>query len=430
MPRRVLPTPPIVLLGVAAAALLANPARAHHLYPDTTQVLLPAGPARIILATNFGLIASDDGVAGWRWQCEHGLGTGGFRYQLAPPPSRRLFTLGTGGVAWSDDLGCSWTAGGSAPDTTAFDFAADPRDPSRLVALAVSGPVGAAANVVLESRDGGATFGAPLYSAPSGQGLSTLAIAPGDPATVYSTLSRIDGAGHSSVVRTSDGGRTWAVSDPGAVTDRGFLWILAVDDRDPARVYFRVAGERREKLAISADGGATVRVALDTGGTIYGFSRLTSGTLLVAAAEPQGRLYRSRDGGNSFAALDATITARGFAERDGKLYAATDNVGDGFALAVSADEGETWKPVMSFADVTTVAPCAEAAAACEDACLQTAMRGVIPQSLCAVGPDAGPAAAPAPPAAGCGCDAAHGGGAPAAALCLVAAALLRRRKRG
>src|SRR5947209_6557024 len=50
------------LIAFSIASLAApSPARADGAFPDSLQVLLPAGqPHRIILATNFGLIISED----------------------------------------------------------------------------------------------------------------------------------------------------------------------------------------------------------------------------------------------------------------------------------------------------------------------------------------------------------------------------------
>jgi photosystem II stability/assembly factor-like uncharacterized protein len=394
--------PPLSLLLMLL--LIAAPAQAHHAAPDTTQVLLPADRATsLVLATNFGLITSDDGGGSWRWQCDQGLGAGGYRYQLAAAPGRRLFTLGMAGVAHSDDLGCSWSPGVTAgrPETTVFDFAADPADPARLLVLATGA---GGSSVILESRDGGDSFGTPLYTAPAGEGLTSLVMA-SDPAVAYAVQVRGDGDGHPRLARTRDRGATWTIADPGVITTRGSLRIAGVDPADPARLYLRVAGEQREKLALSPDGGATVQVVLELSGTVVAFIRLASGTLLVDAAEAEGRLYRSHDGGRSWAPLPASLGARGFAERGGQLYAATDNASAGFALAVSGDEGDSWRPVMRFSDVSALAACPAAAPACHEACVQTASRGVVPGTLCAAGPDAGSAADPggAPSAAGCGC---------------------------
>ena len=50
-----------VCVGALLAACVGSAARADNAFPDELQVYFPAGhPQRIVLATNFGTITSDD----------------------------------------------------------------------------------------------------------------------------------------------------------------------------------------------------------------------------------------------------------------------------------------------------------------------------------------------------------------------------------
>src|SRR4029434_4224516 len=90
------------------------------------------------------------------------------------------------------------------------------------------------------------------------------------------------------------------------------------------------------------------------------------GVILVSGlfgADPV--LYRSRDAARTFEPLPAPAMLWGLSERAGTIFGAA-RTGAPFAIATSIDEGSTWQPLMSYADVQTIAACAQVA--CEDAC--------------------------------------------------------------
>ena len=81
--------------GIEAAALaalaIAAPARARAdgAFPAGEAVLLPADrPQEIILATNFGLVISEDAGQTWSWSCERDDSAFAILYQLAGYPAR------------------------------------------------------------------------------------------------------------------------------------------------------------------------------------------------------------------------------------------------------------------------------------------------------------------------------------------------------
>src|SRR5262249_11008394 len=60
----------LAVFGVVSLAA-ASPALANGAFPESYQIVLPADrPQQVILATNFGLIISDDDGATWTWTCE------------------------------------------------------------------------------------------------------------------------------------------------------------------------------------------------------------------------------------------------------------------------------------------------------------------------------------------------------------------------
>ena len=88
--------PRLAALAAAFLALAApaTPARADGAFPDSQVILTPADlPGEIILVTNFGLIASEDGGQSWLWSCEGPDNAYGAFYQLGLAPRHRLYAF-------------------------------------------------------------------------------------------------------------------------------------------------------------------------------------------------------------------------------------------------------------------------------------------------------------------------------------------------
>jgi hypothetical protein len=441
----------LALLGIGAAP---RRAAANGAFPESDAVLLPTfAPQRIILSTNFGLIISDDDGATWQWTCERPQTSMASTYAIGAPPQEVLYALSPEvGLAMSDDVSCGWVRdGGALANTIATDVFPDPTDARRVLAIApVPSDAGIGADVVYESMDGGETFdAAPIYVAPAGDQLVGVEIARSDPRTIYVAIAAP--GPHPALARSDDAGATWSTFDLepsiGARTAR----IIAVDPVDAKVVYLRAIGAGAELLAISHDGMTFTTPITLAGGSLSAFARLASGTVLVAGLLPgdggttAGIAWRSGDGGLTFD--DWTLTPmprlRALAERDGRLYLAGSNYSDGWALAVSTDEGRTIQPVARYDQVSAVRPCV--AAVCQDLCDEQAGRRIWAPEVCNPSPldggsgdagDGGGDAGPPPKApSGCGCSTATPGadaGVAIALLVLVTArrSAARRRRRG
>src|SRR5262249_32301262 len=141
-------------------------------------------PDEFVLATNFGLVISEDGGHTWGWSCETTLNAYGFLYQLGPAPRHRLFVLANDALAYSDDGTCGWqTAGGMLVSQKVADAFADPTNADHVLAIGIASTGGLQS--VFESMDGGATFGAVIYAAAAGDGVSSVEVARTDPRIVY-----------------------------------------------------------------------------------------------------------------------------------------------------------------------------------------------------------------------------------------------------
>ena len=206
---------------------------------------------------------------------------------------------------------------------------------------------------LFESRDGGITYGTVLHPGVAGGGISGVEIARSDPRTIYLTLfetSPADTLSHPRLARTTDGGVTWETIDLEPTLGASRVTLAAVDPGDAARLYLRVGGTGADgrsvdSIAVSGDGGRTFAMPVNlSGGKLMTFIARANGTVLVSGllgATVVG--LRSQDGGATFASWSPGLHPRGFGERGATLFVATDDSADGFALASSEDDGDTFR---------------------------------------------------------------------------------------
>jgi hypothetical protein len=443
------------------AGLTGRPARADGGIPGSLAILLPADqPLKIGLATTFGLILSDDGGATWLWTCEQLATTSMANLYAVGPPAvasggvgDRFYAVGPlKGLAFSDDGSCTWRlSSGAITGASVSDFFVDPTDPSHVLAAA-SPPqaAGTSTEAVYVSTDGGATFGgSPLFTAPAGAVIVGLEIARSNPSVVYVATYSTGSAGRDPVLaRSADGGAHWSTADLSASLGSAIVRILAVDPANSDLVYLRVLQASGEAVAVTRDGGATVAtpLALHTG-AVSAFARLQSGTVLVGALVPfagdgggtMGAGFRSTDGALSFQpwTLPGQPHLVGLAERiengHPRLYLSGKNYSDGWALAVSGDEGASVTPLMSYDQVQGMKPCVQQI--CLETCNFEEMQAIWPPAVCGSGGAGGAATGGTAGGSGSGChcgvDPTRPGGRGALALAFFAtlAVWMRRARR-
>ena len=420
------------LAGIAVA--VPGAALANGAFPESYQIMLPAErPQQIILATNFGLIISDDDGATWTWTCEQDATSNGMLYSVSGPPLDRLYSASSNvGMAWSDDQSCTWTSsGGSLTTVLATDYFSDPTNPMRVYALGKLGSDDASAPRVVASDDGGKTFGPPIYTAPLPAAPTTFLLegvesARSDPKTIYVAgyLSE-PSAFHPRLERSSDGGQTFTEIDVEPSLGGNSFRLIAVDPADAMTLTVRVIEPTGESLAISHDGGMTFTKKFTVAGQLTSYVRLASGTILVAGALAiDGVGYRSTDGGATFVDWTPVVTdgagvpdvtsdggaprpphMRALAARGGKLYVAAKNFSDDWAIGVSTDEGATIARLAKYDQVSSIRPCAQAL--CYSNCTKQVGMQIWPMSVCGAAPDGGAGGAggtaPPPPKKGGGC---------------------------
>ena len=367
----------VSLLAALASALGARSALADGAFPDSMSVLVPAGrPHEIVLATNFGIITSEDHGASWTWSCEQDQRGSRGLYQYGAPDKLRLFARDAVGLVFTDDGGCSWgVAAASGVVTDAFP---DPVDPLRVFAVVAPMPYR-----LLESADAGSTFGTVRYTAAGGVSISSVEIARSDPRTVYLVTLTSGSTFVTKLLRSTDGGTSWKEQDVSGAVGSGSARIIAIDPNDPMRVFLRFNADTGDnKLVITEDGGATFMAPLEiTGGFMSGFALLASGTILVTGTvgvDPV--LYRSKDRGMTFATVAHPPKLWGLAQRGSRLYGAG-QAGETFAVGTSTDEGTTWQPLMRYNQVAAIDSCVKAA--CQEVCQAEVDLGLWDQAVCA-----------------------------------------------
>jgi MYXO-CTERM domain-containing protein len=431
-------------LAIVCAAPRA--ARANGAFPESFQLVLPADrPQQIALATNFGLMISDDDGATWSWTCEMEATMNGFFYGVSAPPADRFFSLSSlVGFAYSDDSSCSWkTATGTIERVVTTDYFADPTDPARVIVLGAS-PDPTQAGTLLPSMDGGATFGDPIFTAPVGATFAGVEIVRSAPQTIYiSMYTSVPAPGiHPKLARTIDGGMHWDTLDLEPLIGGNNFRIIAVDPDDAKTISLRVVEPDGDTFAISHDGGGTFMkpFKLD-GGSLTAYARLDAMTVFVGGAvKDQGRGFRSTDGAMTFqdwtqptslgnGTTVPTLHLSALAARGGKLYAAAKNYSDSVAVAVSTDAGLTFRKLMSYEDVKSIRACAQDA--CYDSCRYQSTQQVWDAAICGKAPQV--AEPPPMQKTGCGCRIGGAGGARGAiavvALLAAAGFVTRSRRR-
>jgi hypothetical protein len=389
---------------ILSALLGATPAGAHGSAPEPRQLLLPADrPEQIILATNFGLIFSEDGGETWLFSCERGISDYTDRYLLGAQPSSRIFGMTSGaGQIYSDDDSCTWTAaGGVLTDVLPYAFAVDPSNSKRLYAIGVPRQDLRAGDGIYVSEDGGLTFGKLVFKAPARSALLTVLVAPSLPSRLYATMFSAP-ENHPLLMRSQDSGEHWElVADLVDSLGENPFELLAIDPIDEDRLYVRILGASAETLAHSDDGGQSFIQSVSIPGKLNAFLKLSSGTILVGGmAGTDALAYRSKDGALSFEPWPEAPHIHALAERHGKLYVAADNFLDGYAIAESDDEGVHLSPLTGFDRVRAVKSCA--AELCAERCAYYASIKLWPEAVCGTGPNA--AAGDGPTSADAGAD--------------------------
>jgi photosystem II stability/assembly factor-like uncharacterized protein len=252
-----------------------------------------------------------------------------------------------GGVFKSVDGGVNWTRlntpGGSdwLTDLTS-GLAIDPQNPSIVYVGNMYG--------VIKTTDGGASWRwvnsgfpvSPNFILPNQNvAVTTLAIDPRNPGTVYAG-SFLYSAPGSAVFKTTNGGASWKAVSSG-LTGFYYAEILAIDSQNPSTIYARaVVGGSGGLLFKTMNGGANwtaVNSGLPNNVTALAIDPQNSST--VYAGTGSG-VFRSTDGGTNWMAVNSGLTTLSVStlatdpQSPGTVYAGTSD-GSVFAMTFAPE---------------------------------------------------------------------------------------------
>ncbi len=252
------------------------------------------------------------------------------------------------GVFRSDDNGSHWLpASAGLPPAGVFSVAVLPGDeshPAVVFAGVVSVQEGNYVASLFRSVDGGRTW-LPNRELPEGP---EFAGSPGLPRVLYAFSFAYASEG-SLIYRTLDGGESWQGLPTPSSWQR--VEVLAVDPVNPSTLYAAVIPN---SIVKSTDGGVSWAVVqgdavfADTYVAAMVFDPAAPGTLLAVTHD--GGVFATTDGGATWKLLGRPSTFYTFdyfvAGADGTLY-----LGDVIQIFTSTDQGATWSPAAVFADV-------------------------------------------------------------------------------
>ncbi len=352
----------------------------HPTNPDIAWVAMGDGPevdGRIVAG---GIWKTTDGGATWA-AANNGLSivsnadranTGSFhQIVVAPSEPDRLYTSnvapGQAAIYRSGDGGESWTViadGGTRRPNAyegalrAFDIGVHPADANRVV-------IGSD-DTLLGSTDGGASWvdlttredvaGTFIGRGYSGLVSTDIVFNPADPDEAI--LLGFDGG---NFIQTTDGGLTWrrTVQD---ISAWGGGVEAAYSPSNPDRIYVLLGQFSNFRgIGISDNGGSTFRLAAGESTGLPEVGNVTEGAAGLAVLDANGidivfavvgkQLYRSDDGGESFAVVPGVIGARDVAvSADGSVFVSVDG-----GVLVSVDGGSGFNDAGSPpAGITTL----------------------------------------------------------------------------
>ena len=359
-----------LLVGVQLAHANGRGVQTVSIHPQ------PGDPNTLYLATTFGLLVSHDEGCTFHWMCEQSVGYGGvWDPNYAIGSDGTIFATTFDGLRVSRDGGCTFT-------TATSELA--PNDPTRIADIWIDaldiGPTGEIwvgtaetghTNDVFVSLDNGVSFQSRGMLSPE-IWWKSVKIAPSNPAHVYITGYQVAGTPVAYFYRTTNGGMMWTPSPLANVmyASTPVLRVKAVDAIDPNLVYMVSEGANPptgDRLYRSTDGGTTFAEVLATPASIHDVVIRDAQRVMVVtqvkgtSSVMGGPAFESSDGGLTFSQLLSAPLLACLAKRDsdGVLFGCGANWEPDFKAVARSNDGVNWEKVWRFVEIAGAVKCAE-----------------------------------------------------------------------
>ncbi|HEX9297528.1 MAG TPA: hypothetical protein VF881_16915 [Polyangiaceae bacterium] len=336
----------VILASSLALVAVSNAARANGRYPLANQLATdPRDPAHLALLATFGLVHTTDGQH-WQWICEQAVGyVDDYEPAVTIGDDGAVIVGGSQGVSRSRD-GCGWSSVAPAPQIEVFDLDRDRVKAGRIVAVGRA-PMQTTSSL-FESLDSGAMWtplGNPLAN---GFIVETVALTPANSQRIY-VAGRDTVAQQGALERSDDGGMHWtrlSIDLQGGTV----AFLAAVDPTNADRVYVRAGDGSVDNLFVSEDGGMQWKSIFTAPGGLLGFALSPDGAS-VAVGGPDVGIHVASAADYMFNQMNVagatclTWTTAG-------LYACAKEAIDGFTVALSNDQGNSFEVLLSLPDIT------------------------------------------------------------------------------
>jgi hypothetical protein len=318
--------------------LVSSVAFANGRYPASNQLVIqPGNTSTLAIRTTFGTLISRD-RQNFDWICESAVGFG--LDGGTEDPGLALTSGGTmlegvqRGLSVSKD-GCSWAFALNVPVADVTAVRATPGSALAMTAQPIQ------LHLTTDDGQNFAPYGVPIDATVLGL---TLDAAPSDPHTIYVTGER-SFLGSASLFVSIDDAKTWTERPIPLTQAEAGAYILAIDPKNPARVYLRTYDASSTRLLVTDDAGKTFTTKFSGGKSTDG---------LAAALSPDGSkiwIGSDFDGLQVASTTDFAFSKISFLQpqclaSDGThLYMCLRDATNTF-LVVSDNGGQTFSPLL------------------------------------------------------------------------------------
>jgi hypothetical protein len=347
-----------------ASASLTNAVHAHGPSATTGVFFPPNDNQSLYVRTTFGLLISHDDGCSFRWVCEENIGYGGtFEPTYAIAADGTVFATSYGGLRVSRDGGCSFTTATAelpigAPGRIA-DIWVDAVDIGAAGEIWVGTSDTAGSNEIYRSIDGGVTFVSRGLVSPALWD-KTLVVAPSDAMHVYVAGYQVaNGSQTAHVFSTANGGDQWTEASLTGVQFAGKpeVTVAAVDRANKQHLYIVSVGANGtdgDRLYRSTDGGVTFAEVLATTQPIVDVV-IDATTVFVVSGDGT---FRSDDSGASFGAAATAPKLGCLGKRsDGTLIGCATNWDPDFMAVGRSTDASQWQKVFRFVELAGPVVC-------------------------------------------------------------------------